>query len=59
MSHSAADRSVFHVTFSAGVAGFVEGTTVDAWRQAADDALYAAKSAGRHRVARAKPEPSR
>jgi len=58
MPHSAADRSVFHVTFSAGVAGFVKGTTVDAWRQAADDALYAAKSAGRHRVARAKPESS-
>lgn len=48
--------TVFHVTFSAGVATFLKGMTVDAWRQAADDALYAAKSAGRHRVARARPE---
>ncbi len=54
MPHSGTDRSVFHVTFSAGVAGFAEGTSVDAGRQAADDALYAAKSAGRHRVTRAK-----
>jgi diguanylate cyclase (GGDEF)-like protein len=56
MPSSGADRSAFHVTFSAGVAGFVKGMTVDAWRQAADDALYAAKSAGRHRVTRATPE---
>lgn len=56
MPHSGAGGSVFHVTFSAGVAGFVNGMTVDAWRQPADDALYAAKSAGRHRVARAKTE---
>jgi PleD family two-component response regulator len=27
--------------------------SVDTWRQSADDALHAAKSAGRHRVARA------
>jgi diguanylate cyclase (GGDEF)-like protein len=53
MPHSGADGSVFHVTFSAGVSGFLPGMSVDAWRQAADDALYAAKSAGRHRVARA------
>ena len=56
MPRSGADRSAFHVTFSAGVAGFVKGMTMDAWRQAADDALYAAKSAGRNRVARARPE---
>jgi diguanylate cyclase (GGDEF)-like protein len=56
MPHSGAGPSAFHVTFSAGVAGFVKGMTVDAWRQAADDALYAAKSAGRHRVARARAE---
>jgi diguanylate cyclase (GGDEF)-like protein len=53
MPHNGADRSVFHVTFSAGVSGFLPGMSVDTWRQATDDALYAAKSAGRHRVARA------
>jgi diguanylate cyclase (GGDEF)-like protein len=51
--HNGADRSVFHVTFSAGVSGFLPGMSVDTWRQSADDALHAAKSAGRHRVARA------
>jgi PleD family two-component response regulator len=38
---------------SAGVSGFLPGMSVDTWRQTTDDALYAAKSAGRHRVARA------
>ena len=56
MPHSGVGRAAFHVTFSAGVAGFVKGMTVDVWRQAADEALYAAKSTGRHRVARARPE---
>jgi diguanylate cyclase (GGDEF)-like protein len=55
--HRGIDQSSFHVTFSAGVSAFLPGMTVDAWRQAADDALYAAKSAGRHRVVRAaRPE---
>jgi PleD family two-component response regulator len=27
-----------------------EGTTLDAWKKAADDALYAAKAAGRNRL---------
>jgi diguanylate cyclase (GGDEF)-like protein len=53
MPQSGADGSIFHVTFSAGVSGFLPGMNVDSWRQSADDALYAAKSAGRHRVARA------
>jgi diguanylate cyclase (GGDEF)-like protein len=55
MPHGGAGQPVFHVTFSAGVARFFKGMSVEVWRKAADDALYAAKSAGRHRVARAKP----
>jgi diguanylate cyclase (GGDEF)-like protein len=58
--HRGIDESTFHVTFSAGVSAFLPGMTVDAWRQAADDALYAAKSAGRQRVVRAaRPEAAR
>jgi diguanylate cyclase (GGDEF)-like protein len=53
MPHQGADQTDFRVTFSAGVSGYLPGMTVDAWRQAADDAMYAAKSAGRHRVVRA------
>jgi diguanylate cyclase (GGDEF)-like protein len=53
LPHPGADQSVFRVTFSAGVAGYRPGMTVDTWRQAADEALYAAKSAGRARVVRA------
>ncbi|MEO8587215.1 MAG: diguanylate cyclase [Acidobacteriota bacterium] len=48
--HRGVDPSGFRVTFSAGIAMLVPGMTVDAWRQAADDALYAAKAAGRNRV---------
>jgi diguanylate cyclase (GGDEF)-like protein len=47
----ATDGTVFHATFSAGVA--VLGPNMDAglWRERADAALYAAKSRGRNRVA--------
>jgi diguanylate cyclase (GGDEF)-like protein len=50
MEHHAADGQPFHTTFSAGVALLKPGMTLDAWKKAADDALYAAKSAGRNRV---------
>ena len=50
MEHHAADGQAFHTTFSAGVAMLTPGMSLDAWKQAADDALYAAKSAGRNRV---------
>ena len=50
MEHHAADGQPFHTTFSAGVAMLKPGMSLDAWKKAADDALYAAKSAGRNRV---------
>jgi diguanylate cyclase (GGDEF)-like protein len=42
--------STFHVSFSAGIAMLAPAAGIDAWRQAADDALYAAKKGGRDRV---------
>jgi len=49
--HRSVEGQVFHVGFSAGVAGFEAGRmNLESWRQAADDALYAAKAAGRGRV---------
>ena len=50
MEHHAADGQAFHTTFSAGVAMLTPGMSLDAWKKASDDALYAAKSAGRNRV---------
>ncbi|MFE5318575.1 diguanylate cyclase [Paenibacillus sp. NPDC056579] len=40
----------FYITFSAGVAGWTEGLTVEDWIKRADDAMYAAKQSGRNRV---------
>lgn len=54
----APDGSVFHVTFSAGVATLEPGASdLNGWRQAADDALYAAKAAGRNQVKASRTVP--
>jgi diguanylate cyclase (GGDEF)-like protein len=45
-----ADEGPFRVTFSAGISCLAPGMSVEAWRSSADDALYAAKRAGRCRV---------
>lgn len=44
------DAAVVPVTVSIGVAVRAEGESVEAWMQRADQALYAAKHAGRNRV---------
>lgn len=48
--HNAFDGVTFDVSFSAGVAVIGPRMSVDEWRQRADEALYAAKHAGRARV---------
>jgi diguanylate cyclase (GGDEF)-like protein len=47
--HPAGGSSV-RAAFSAGVAMLENGMGLDEWRQSADQALYAAKAEGRHRV---------
>lgn len=42
--------AVVPVTISIGVAVREEGESIDTWMQRADQALYAAKHAGRNRV---------
>jgi diguanylate cyclase (GGDEF)-like protein len=45
-----AEGVTFHVTFSAGISFLAAGMSLEAWRSSADEALYAAKRAGRARV---------
>jgi diguanylate cyclase (GGDEF)-like protein len=45
----------FRASFSSGVAMLGEGASLDSWKKASDDALYAAKAAGRNRVVAATP----
>jgi diguanylate cyclase (GGDEF)-like protein len=45
----------FRASFSSGVAMLLDGMSLDTWKKASDDALYAAKAAGRNRVVAATP----
>jgi diguanylate cyclase (GGDEF)-like protein len=63
LRHRSAEGRIFHVDFSAGVSLFEPGRmTLEAWRNAADEALYSAKASGRGRVVlaegRTAPVPS-
>ncbi len=48
--HKATKQDLGSVTLSAGVAAFRDGLSLDAWIESADQALYAAKRAGRNQV---------
>ena len=50
LEHAAGPDQHFRVTFSAGIAPWRPGLDLHAWLEAADQALYAAKKAGRNRV---------
>lgn len=50
LDHAAGENRHFRVTFSAGIAPWHDGIERHAWIEAADQALYAAKKAGRNRV---------
>ena len=49
LDHAAGEKH-FRVTFSAGIAPWTDGVERHVWIEAADQALYAAKKAGRNRV---------
>jgi diguanylate cyclase (GGDEF)-like protein len=48
--HQALGGAEFSATFSAGISVLRPGMDLESWRYAADQALYAAKAAGRNRV---------
>ena len=51
MEHRSLAGESFHVTFSAGLAAWENGSdTIDAWKSRADQALYEAKRSGRNKV---------
>jgi diguanylate cyclase (GGDEF)-like protein len=54
-THSDGNRGSFRITLSAGIAMLAPAMDLDEWRVAADQALYAAKAAGRNRVVVASP----
>lgn len=54
IEHPVPDGGTLHVTFSAGVAMVDPAGDLDSWKKRADDALYAAKRAGRNRVCAAR-----
>jgi diguanylate cyclase len=51
-------QSIGVVTISAGVAAYRPGERLGEWLRRADNALYAAKQAGRNRVMQAEPAPA-
>ena len=57
LDHAAESEVSFRGTFSAGVALLEDSMDAERWCQVADEALYAAKNAGRDRTALAPEHP--